>query len=239
MVPSVPPPVNPRAELDEVLKTIGCSAVHIRPGSDGAMTVSGSVPNEEARAKLMTVAAGAPAAQRPQISVDVIPAPLCRSVVFIDSLGRDGLAATGLLEAKLLGNPVLRTNQPIQVEIQSYATYPIFLRIDYFTLDNQVLHMWPNQYIAGTQVAPGETRKFLHRRLEGPDPDWLVGGEPFGTELISAVATSKPMNLGANRPMIEPAEGYLRDLTNALKAARAAGGAQSLVATTFIHTAGP
>jgi hypothetical protein len=237
-VPPVPPPVNARAEIEDAVKNIGCAAVRVRPEANGALAVSGTVPNEEARAKLMTVAAKLPPPQRPEVKLEVIPAPLCRSVVFVDNLGRDGLASTGLIEAKLLGNPVLRTNQPIQVEVQSYATYPVVLRIDYFTLDNQVLHMWPNQFIANTQVAPGENRKFLHRRPEGPDPDWLVGGAPFGTELITAIATSRPLNMGANRPMIEPADTYLRDLASALRASRAAGGPQSLLATTFIHTAG-
>jgi hypothetical protein len=233
-----PPRVDPRAELDDALKGISCAAVHVRTGANGAVTVSGSVPDEQARAKLMTVAATLPPAQRPDLRVDIIPAPLCRSVVQIDNLGHDGIAATDVLEARLLGAPVLHPNQAIQVEVKSLATYPVVVRIDYFTLDNQVLHMWPNQYMPQSQVAPGDTRNFLHRRLDGPDPDWLVGGEPFGTELISVVATPRPLNLGANRPMIEPADGYLRDLTNALRLMRASGGQPSLLATTFIHTSG-
>jgi hypothetical protein len=234
-----PPPVNPRAELDEALKGLSCAAVHVRSGANGATTVSGSVPDERDRAKLTTIAANLPPAQRPDMHVDVIPAPLCHSVVQFDNFAHDGVAASGGIEVTLLGDPVLHPNQPIQVEIKSLATYPVVVRIDYFTLDNQVLHMWPNQFIPGTPIGPGETRRFLHRRPDGPDPDWLVGGEPFGTELISAVATPRALNLGANRPMIESAESYLHDLTNALRLTRAAGGQPTLVATTFIHTAGP
>ena len=237
-IPPVPPPVNPRAELDEALKGLSCAAVHVRSGANGAMTISGSVADEQARVKLTTIAANLPPSQRPDMRVDVIPAPLCRSVVQIDNLAHDGIAANDVLEARLLGDPVLHPNQAIQVEVKSLATYPVVVRIDYFTLDNQVLHMWPNEYMPQPQIAAGDTRKFLHRRLDGPDPDWLVGGEPFGTELISVVATPRPLNLGANRPMIEPADGYLRDLTNALRLMRASGGQPSLVATTFIHTSG-
>ena len=237
-IPPVPPLVSLRADLNSALKGVNCAAVHVQPGANGAMTILGSVPDEQARAKVMTIAANLPPSRRPEMQVDVIPAPLCRSVVQIDNFAPEGLAAADVLEARVLGEPVLRSNQPIQVEVKSLATYPVVVRIDYFTLDNQVLHMWPNEYIPGTEVRPGETRKFLHRRLEGPDPDWLVGGEPFGTELISVVATPRPLNLGAKRPMIEPAASYLRDLTNALRLARANSTQQSLVATTFIHTRG-
>ncbi|MBV9554387.1 MAG: hypothetical protein JO032_16525, partial [Alphaproteobacteria bacterium] len=233
----LPPPPNLRADIDEALKGINCAAVRVRSGANGVLMLSGSVPDEQDRAKLVKIADGVPAPQRPDVKVDVIPAPLCRSVVLINSYERDGIAATGLLEARLLGEPVLHPNEAIQVEVQSLATYPVVVRIDYFTLDNQVLHMWPNPFTLNTQMGPGETRRFLHRRMDGPDPDWLVGGEPFGTELISVIATPRPLNLGANRPVIEPADSYLHDLTNALRLARAAGGASTLEATTFIHTA--
>jgi hypothetical protein len=235
-VPPVPP--NARDVLEEALKGMNCAAIHVRPSADGTMAVFGSVADEESRAKLRTIAATLPAAQRPALSVDIIPAPLCHSVVQIDNLPRDGVAAAGVIEAKLLGDPVLHENQPIQVEVDSQASYPIVVRIDYFTLDDQVLHMWPNEFISATQVAPGEKKKFLHRRPDGPDPDWLVGGAPFGTELISVIATPRPLNLGAKRPMIESATTYLKDLTNALRLMRATGAQPALVATTFIHTAG-
>ena len=233
-----PAPPNARDVLEEALKGMNCAALHVRSSADGTIAVFGSVADEASRAKLQTVAATLPAAPRAELSVDIIPAPLCRSVVQIDNLPREGVATAGVIEAKLLGNPILHENQPIQVEVDSLASYPIVVRIDYFTLDDQVLHMWPNEFIAATPVAPGEKKRFLHRRPDGPDPDWLVGGAPFGTELISVVATPRPLNLGAKRPMIEPASTYLKDLTNALRLMRATGGPPPLIATTFIHTAG-
>jgi uncharacterized protein len=231
-----PPPPSMSTELDSALKGV-CAAVRIRTAADGTMTLAGSVPDEQIRAKLAALAASQPPAQRPDLKVDIIPAPLCHSVVQIDNLPREAIAMTGLLEATLLGSPVLHENQPIQVEVKSQANYPVTVRIDYFTLDDQVLHMWPNDAITATQMAAGETKKFLHRKPAGPDQDWLVGGAPFGTELIVVIASPRPLNMG-NRSPVEPAATYLRDLNNALRLAKANGGPPSLLATTFIHTAG-
>jgi hypothetical protein len=238
-VAAIPPPPNMRAEIEAAVKGINCAAARVRePDNGGTPVLIGSVPDEQAKSKLTAIAARFPQGQRPEVRLDVVPAPLCRSVVRIENFPIDGVAKTGLIQLMLLGNPVLHENQPSQVEIKSQASYPLTLRIDYFTLDDQVLHMWPNDSIASTQVGANETRRFLHRKSAGPDQDWLVGGAPFGTELIVAIATPKPLNLGGNRPLVEPAATYLRDLTNALRLQNAAGGPPSLVATTFIHTAG-
>jgi len=232
----VPPPAapNPRAELDEALKGVDCAPIQV-DSAGGVLKVSGSVPDEQIRTKLLTIATRAPADQRPEIDVAVIPPPLCRSVTQIANFPHDGLANANGIKLTLLGDKVLTEGQPIQVEIQSQVEFPVILRVDYFTLDDQVLHMWPNQFTPTTQVAAGETRRFLHRKPEGADRDWLVGSAPFGTELIVAVATPRPLNLG-NRPPSEAATAYLRDLTAALRQARATG-QQTLVATTYIHTA--
>ena len=234
-----PPPPDPRARLEEALKGLACASVHIG-ANNGTILVSGSVSDEPSRAKLASVADSLPSGQRPEMRVDVIPPPLCQFVVQLDGIARDGVAAAGVMDLTLLrGDSVLKQGQPIQLEIKSRAGYPVSTRIDYFTLDGQVLHMWPNRFVSATQIGAGETRQFLRGTWEAPDRNFEVGGEPFGTEFIVAIATARPLNLGANRPAVEPAGDYLRDLVNALRASQPVGRPQNLMATTFIHTAAP
>src|SRR5262249_18043999 len=110
------------------------------------------------------------------------------------------------------GKPELREGDPIKIEVRA-PPYPVDLRIDYFSLDGQVLHLWPNSAEPTTKLAAGGARVFE----KGPNGDpWSAGGAPFGTELIPAIATPGPIDIGRSRPLVEPAADYLRDLRRGL-----------------------
>jgi uncharacterized protein len=230
----VPAPISDaRAKLDTALKALGCASIHTVT-VNGVTKIAGSVADTQDRIKIALLAGNVPAGERPQVDLDVVPPPLCRSLVATDDFSRDGIAAAGTIELSMEGNPVLHPGDPIQVDVKSAASVPVFVRIDYFTLDDQVLHMWPTQYVSNTQVNPGETRRFLYRRPGGPDPAWTVGSPPYGTELILASATQQPIDLGD--ALTGTAPDYLRQLTAAFDRERTAG-RQSFVAATFIRTA--
>ena len=53
-------------------------------------------------------------------------------------------------------------------------------------------------------------------------PGWEVS-EPFGTDLLVAVASEGPLFTGAPRPLVESQDAYLAALNEALRASRAAG----------------
>lgn len=233
---AVPPPVrasDPRAKLDTALNALTCASIHTA-AANGVTKIAGSVADAQARDKLAALVGEVPASDRPQIDLDIVPPPLCRSLVATDGFARDGVAASGVIDMWLEGSSVLHPGDPIQVDVKSQANATVFVRIDYFTLDDQVLHMWPTQYVANTQVAPGETRRFLYRRPGGPDPAWTVGSPPYGTELILATATRRALDLGGG--LTGTAPDYLKDLTAALERERNAG-RQSYVAAAFIRTA--
>jgi len=230
----VPTPVpDARAKLDAALKALDCASIHTG-AVNGITKITGSVANAQDRIKIAVLADNVPASDRPQIDLDVVPPPLCRSLVAADDFSRDHIASAGMIELSMEGNPVLHPGDPIQVDVKSQVNVPVFVRIDYFTLDDQVLHMWPTQYVPNTQVNPGETRRFLYRRPGGPDPAWTVGSPPYGTELILATATQQPLNLDNGLTGMAP--DYLRQLTAAFDRERT-DGRQSFVAATFIRTA--
>jgi serine/threonine protein kinase len=236
---SVPPPApatpNPRAELDETVKSLDCASLHNGKTADGAELISGTVANAQDQATLLAVAGRLPVDARPQIHVDIVPPPVCRSLDAFDKLQADGQVARGGIEIRLTrGGRTLHEGDPIAVEVKSLRDYPVNLRIDYFTLGGEVLHMWPNAELPNARLAAGQTLEFLHSGHG--DQVWQVGGAPFGTELITVTATPQPLDLGAAQPPVEPAGGYLLNLKNALEKTASPAGQPSLAATALIHT---
>jgi hypothetical protein len=131
------------------------------------------------------------------------------------------------------GTNRLREGDPIDLRIHA-PEYPVDLRIDYFSLDGRVLHMKPDSGEPPPKLAASETHLF-------GDPangeNWRAGGAPFGTELIAAFATPVPLDLG-DRPRVEEAADYLRDLKRVFDRAGANSENPGLVATLLVKTSG-
>jgi hypothetical protein len=130
------------------------------------------------------------------------------------------------------GSSQLREGDPIKIEVRGPA-YTTNLRIDYFSLDGQVAHMKPEGSDPAPKLAAGTTHLFGN---PANGELWNAGGAPFGTELISVIATSVPLDLGASRPKVEPASSYLRDLNRALGRISGPSGQPNVLATLLVRT---
>jgi hypothetical protein len=195
--------------------------------------VSGTVPSADQKAKIVQTAARLFPNTRPEVTVDIVPPPLCRVLAELDGLRSAGLWAEGALTLRLTGGgALLRQGDRIELAVQAPA-YPVSLRIDYFSLDGRVLHLLPSAEQAAPQLAAGNSRVFGGA---GNGRDWVAGGAPFGTELISVVATPTPLALSATRPPTEPALDYLRELKQALPRASSGAAKSALMATLLVHT---
>jgi hypothetical protein len=196
--------------------------------------VSGTVPDAEQRAKVVQAAARFFPNNRADVSVEVVPPPLCRSLSELNAMSLTGLVADKGLAIRLAGGKAeLREGDPIKVEVRGLA-YPVNLRIDYFTLDGQVLHLWPNSQDLTVELPARGTRVFGDG-VNGKT--WNAGGAPFGTEMIAAIATARPLELGL-RPEVEPALNYLRDLERALQHDATPPGTPNSAATLLVRTRG-
>ena len=154
-----------------------------------------------------------------------------------DRLQADGLVSSAGIEIRMArGVQKLREGDPIAVEAKSLRDYPVNLRIDYFTLGGEVLHMWPNADFPTARLAAGETREFLHS-AKG-NKVWQVGGAPFGTEFITVTATSLPLDFGAALSPVGQADAYLGALRDALTKTVPPDGQPNLAAMVFVHTSG-
>jgi hypothetical protein len=227
--PAAKPPLD---ELNDNLKQIDCASVRTQTSPSGAVSISGAVPDAEQKTRLIRLAERLFPDERAAVSVEVVPPPLCHTLAELQAMRTAGLFGEGELGLRLNnGSMQLRENHPIKLEVRAPA-YPSNLRIDYFTLDGQVLHLTPEAGRPAPKLPAGAARPFANAANGQP---WLAGGAPFGTELISVIATPLAVDLGS-RSQVEQAADYLRDLRGALRQANAPSGQPNVLATLLVKT---
>jgi hypothetical protein len=232
---AAPPPSGepPLDQLNQALAQIDCAALRSRVSGQSLAAVSGTVPDEQQRVKVTQLVARLFPGSHPEITLEIVPPPLCHSLVALNAMRLAGLLSDGNLSLRpASGATLLHEGDLIQVEVHG-PVYPVNLRIDYFSLGGQVLHLWPNNDETTVSFAAGETRIFGQ---PGAHKVWAAGGAPFGTEFISVIATSASIDLGAARRPVEPAEDYLRDLRAALGRVGANPSRPNIAAVLMVHT---
>jgi hypothetical protein len=168
-----------------------------------------------------------------QIDCAARPQPLCGSLTGLNAMRLAGLLAYSNLSLRLAaGATQLREGDLIQIEVRAPA-YAVNLRIDYFSIGGQVLHLWPNNDEAVVTLVAGQTRVFGQ---PGAHKVWAAGGAPFGTEFFSVIATAAVLDLGAARRPVEPAEDYVRDLKAALGRTAAPASTPNIAGVLIVHT---
>jgi hypothetical protein len=217
-------------QLGEALKGLECASLHIAAAAtstaQSGVVISGTVPSDAENADLVRVSNRLMPTAHATFHVDIVPKPLCQSLQEFDKIRTTGLAPAEL-DARLTGNGyVYHEDDPFGVAVTA-ANYPVYVRIDYFSLDGRVLHLVPN----GDQpsLMPAGSQQVF-------DYAWTIGGKPFGTEFVSVLATPQPLDVG-QRPGTEEASDYLAALETALRASRAPSEQPNRLATLLIHTA--
>ncbi len=92
--------------------------------------------------------------------------------------------------------------------------FPAYLRVSYFTHDGEVVHLHPTPADPARTFGP-RVRIALGDPGAG-GPRWEVG-PPYGTEMIVAVASERPL-FPTGRPEAEQSDAYLAALGAALRA---------------------
>lgn len=220
--------------VDAALGKIDCSSLRLVSAGDGKRAIKGTVPTEEAKAEVAKIAAAMPEADRPTLALDIMKPPLCRLLQEFDQMRKFGLVFDDGIAAEIPGDAgAQREGTPLQVRIKGRTTYPMDLRIDYFMLDGNVLHMWPNPDMPDARIKPDETLLFNKRDARGTAFEVTA---PFGTEFIAVIATPKPLGLGAMRPLVEDGAGYVAAVKAAIAKLVLPPDQSSQVATLTIHT---
>ena len=220
-------------QLNEALAQIDCASLRSQMSAEGTVSISGTVPNAEEKAKLLQLSTQFLPTNQPEVTVDIVPPPLCRSLVELHDLSLAGLIKDGEgMSARLNnGSLLLRQGDPIKIEVRGLG-YPVNLRIDYFSLDGEVAHFKPDSREPALRLPAGAMRLFGNA---ADGEVWNAGGAPFGTEMICVIATPTPLDLGPRSP-VEQATDYLRDLRLALGRISDPSGHPSLIKVLLVRT---
>ncbi len=102
------------------------------------------------------------------------------------------------------------------------------LRVDYLAHDGTLAHLYPTLADPGAKLNAQPSRKLSageHLALgdRGPGKPQWQSGEPYGTDMIIAVASSVPLHVAPAINAEDMGNSYLADLGRAIEQARAGG----------------
>ncbi|MBS0453280.1 MAG: DotU family type IV/VI secretion system protein [Proteobacteria bacterium] len=207
--------------IDQQLQRYACSDLSSQVGDDGRVMVQGFVSRPEDIDAVRHEVGAIPGVRSPQFRLGLRIWPHCEVYAILkpyQARNRDKgyglrIRAPTALEGRLREGDavVLRLTQ---------ASFDANLWVDYYTADGSVLHF---------QAGRGQLRVPADAQIElGHDipASWLVS-PPFGTVMVTAIASPAPFSETADRPPFELASAYLLRLREMLAANR---GADRLVA---------
>ena len=198
-----------------VVNRAPCSLLWADAATDGAVTVTGAMGEANSEAQLRALIESAVPGATYTVKTDTVSPILCDPLEAIGHL-RDrnqNLPQPVQLQPTNPG-AVYKDRQNLILDLRGPG-FPAYLQVDYFTLEGYVVHLWPNglekdhKLVAGGQHRLGDPT--------GGGRFWTIG-QPFGRELIVAIASARPL-FPALRPEAEQAAGYLAELHKALEAA--------------------
>lgn len=149
----------------------------------------------------------------------VLPRPQCQMLAAIDALGLPQ-SDEQFTNPRVIGPDAhvrdyrFAEGDRLVLDLTS-PDYPAWLMVDYFDARGQVLHLAPNALVPAVPVPPATPLRVGDGALA------ITIAPPFGQEIAVALASSAPLH-GPDRPLVEPAQPYLADLAERLRAARAA-----------------
>ena len=220
--PELQPVVTPealRAAVAAAIAPVPCALTAGDVTGDGAVQVTGLVARGASEADLRHAVADA----APQAALDwrvaSFDGPYCHAVEIVRPLAAHfGAPAAGFSLALPNGKTHLVDGELIVLNtvLPDFAAH---LQVDYLQHDGTVFHMHPTASDPG-RAYPANSRKTFGEPAPG-FAGWQVG-EPYGTDMIIALASSAPL-FTQRRPEQEASEPYLRALQAAIDAARKRG----------------
>ena len=216
----VPPPRPDIDKLRGAVASIPCALVSGGVAEGGTRVVLNGVATGEAEVRLRATVAGAAPRAPVDWHVATFEGPYCGVLDLLRSISvAFGTSGTGLV-ISLNGNRTdLLDGDPVVVHITA-PNYPSVVQLDYLQNDGTVYHMQSSSFDPQERYAPLS----VHSSGE-PGPGTiapLTVLPPFGTDMIIAIASDRPLFPQA-RPPVAKMQDYLRDLEGAVSAARQRG----------------
>jgi type VI secretion system protein ImpK len=215
--PSVP--VIPLAErvkqwLDNHPEVLACAKVTKVDVQADVVSLSGRVADEVQRSEVRKGVLSLQRGIQVQDTLQTIPRPFCEVLDLLDPFKKhnedQALGLTANLNKQ--GNlPLYLSHENFLVEVKTPAKFDSYVYVDYYSTDETVGHLLPNDQETSNRLSPN--RSYTVGQLNGPHP-WLIL-PPFGRDLVAVMASKAPL-FSQPRPAAEPASTYLKDLRQAL-----------------------
>jgi serine/threonine protein kinase len=232
--PVMPPTVQPpdtqgatRTEIAAFMSRLSCSMFDgdIRDGAVVVTGVGGKTAIDGLRQKLATMGLAGPA---PSLRVTQVDPVFCPWTDLLRPIARNFGDSGPRLVLHLAGDPTWLVKDDYIRPRLTMADFRGEMHVDYLDRDGNVQHLYPQladpqQHMAADQphvFSPGEP---LNLGEPGPDNRGWQVDEPFGTDMIIAIASEDALFDRPRATNVEKAAAYLRDLKKAVDAARAKG----------------
>ncbi|MEJ8849294.1 DotU family type IV/VI secretion system protein [Variovorax rhizosphaerae] len=206
--PQVPTTLAQR--VDSRLQTFTCADLQSTVTDSGMAEVRGFVSHRDDPERVRHEVASVPGVKSTRIELALRVWPYCEVVAMLKPYQmRNREKQWGLtVFSKTARNGQLREGDPVLLQL-TQPNYDGYVWVDYFTADGSVLH-----FNAG--LSP--RRRAAAERFEiGADvpASWLVS-PPFGTVLVTVLASPTPFSENIDRPPFEMASDYLLRLRESL-----------------------
>ncbi len=208
-----------RRQVADLLRGQDCTLLESDVRDDGSVSLAG-LAGTTVMAELRQAIGGMVPAGRLGWRVNGVDPVFCPVLDALRPIAAEGRMRLGLTMAD--GRTRLHDGDPVRVRL----TMPDFasrLHVDYVVHDGSVQHLYPQLADAKSGLAADPPRGFAPREsVDLGDPAWTIG-EPYGTDMIIAVASAEPL-FGKPRPgNAETVAGYMGALRAAIEAARRRG----------------
>ena len=237
--PPPPPQPQPPPQMAAAGPTAGQirEALSARLAGLGCTLTTGDMEGERARVtavtrtgmseSLLRAAVSATAPGRADLRVRAFTADYCPAIDAVrGDADRFGLRASGLTVGLRGGGERLLDHDAVR-PVVTMPDFPAYLTLLYLTRDEQgqvwVGHLHPNRLDPGKRFAPRQRVDLDPKEDDGATRGTPIAvGEPFGTDMMLAIATEQPLFPGF-RAQVEPLAELMPDLNAALATARRRG----------------
>ncbi len=212
-----------RRQVAQWISAQNCALLGGNVGDGGSVDVSGLAGARFVDDLRQGVASVAPPGQIDWRvnGVDQVFCPALNALrPLVPAFGAVGGARLGLQMAD--GQSRLHDGDAVRLQLVM-PDYPARLRVDYVAHDGSVQHLYPQLADPKVGITADQPKTYAAGEpVSLGHPSWTIG-EPYGTDMIIAVASSEPLFDRPRPGNAETVNVYLRDLQTAIDRARQRG----------------